>query len=82
MDSIFCLAVGISCISVTLDSQEKMPGKIDIPLKDNDEVIELDVDDLPDGAEALEILKQEQNHFIIWLRLAVSFLTSRFKRFV
>ena len=59
-----------------------MPGKIDIPLKDNDEVIELDVDDLPDGAEALEILKQEQNHFIIWLRLAVSFLTSRFKPFV
>jgi len=49
-----------------------MPGKIEIPLKDNvDEVIELDIDNLPDGAEVLEILRQEQPLLNIWISLAV-----------
>jgi len=48
-------------------------GKIEIPLStSNDEVIELDLAELPDGTEVLEILKQEKTHFNTWLSLAVS----------
>lgn len=51
-----------------------MPGKIEIPLKDSaDEVIELDLDELPDGAEVLEILKQEHAPLHVWIALAVEY---------
>lgn len=51
-----------------------MPGKIEIPLKDyNDEVIELDLDELPDGTEVLEILKQERSPLNIWITLAIEY---------
>lgn len=54
-----------------------MPGKLEIPLKDSaDEVIELDLEELPDGAEVLEILRQEQAPLSIWISLAVSDLLS------
>lgn len=47
---------------------------IEIPLKDSpDEVIELDLDDLPVGSEVLEILKQEQTHLHICLTLAIEY---------
>lgn len=52
-----------------------MPGTIEIPLKGNqDEVIELDVSQLPDGKEVLNILRQEEAPLHIWLQLAVSVL--------
>lgn len=52
-----------------------MPGMIEIPLKGSqDEVIELNIDELPDGSEVLEILKQEQAHLNLWLTLAVSII--------
>lgn len=51
-----------------------MPGKIEIPLKDSvDEVIELDLDELPDGTEVLEILKQERAPLNIWITLAIEY---------
>lgn len=51
-----------------------MLEKIEIPLKDSvDEVIELDIDNIPDGTEVLEILRQEQPLLHIWISLAVSF---------
>lgn len=54
-----------------------MSGKIEIPLKGNqDEVIELDVAELPDGKEVLEILRQEEAPLHIWLALAVRILAS------
>lgn len=52
-----------------------MSGKIEIPLKGSqDEVIELDVAELPDGKEVLEILRQEEAPLHIWLALAVRIL--------
>ena len=49
-------------------------GKIEIPLKDSaDEVIELDLDELPDGTEVLEILKQERAPLNIWISLAIEY---------
>lgn len=47
---------------------------IEIPLKDSpDEVIELDLDELPVGSEVLEILKQEQTHLHICLTLGIEY---------
>ena len=46
---------------------------IEIPLKGGqDEVIELDKDDLPDGQDVLQILRQEEPPLPIWISLAVS----------
>ena len=45
---------------------------IEIPLKDTDEVIELAIDQLPDGEEVLGILRQERSQLHIWVNLAVS----------
>lgn len=47
-----------------------MSGTIEIPLKDSDEVIELGLDQLPDGEEVLSILIQENCPLHVWLRLA------------
>jgi len=49
-----------------------MLGSIEIPLRDTDEVIELDVDSLPDASEVIGILKQEQTQLGLWVTLAVS----------
>jgi RNA polymerase-associated protein CTR9 len=43
---------------------------IEIPLRGEEEVIELDLDPLPDGAEVLSILKAERAPLNIWLTLA------------
>ena len=46
---------------------------IEIPLKDSDEVIELGLDQLPDGEEVLSILIQENCPLHVWIRLAVGY---------
>ncbi|KAH7966563.1 hypothetical protein HPB49_017742 [Dermacentor silvarum] len=50
-----------------------MPGSIEIPLRDTDEVIELDVDQLPEGEEVLGILRQEQAQLHLWVNLALEY---------
>ena len=46
---------------------------IEIPLKDSDEVIELGLDQLPDGEEVLSILKQESCPLYVWIRLSIAY---------
>jgi RNA polymerase-associated protein CTR9 len=46
---------------------------IEIPLKDSDEVIELNQDQLPDGEEVLSILKQENCPLHVWIRLSIAY---------
>ena len=46
---------------------------IEIPLKDSDEVIELGLDQLPDGEEVLSILIQESCPLHVWTRLAIGY---------
>ncbi len=46
---------------------------IEIPLKDSDEVIELGLDQLPDGEEVLSILIQENCPLHVWIRLAIGY---------
>ncbi|KAF6031543.1 CTR9 [Bugula neritina] len=48
-------------------------GTIEIPLKDTDEVIELDLEALPDGEEVLTILKQEACPLNVWVTLAIEY---------
>ncbi|KAL5007726.1 hypothetical protein ScPMuIL_016532 [Solemya velum] len=48
-------------------------GSIEIPLRDTDEVIELDLDTLPEGDEVLSILRQEQAPLHIWVTLALEY---------
>ena len=56
---------------------------IEIPLKDSDEVIELSIDQLPDGDEVLSILKQECCPLHVWNRLSLEYYKQeRFKDFV
>ncbi|XP_065646926.1 RNA polymerase-associated protein CTR9 homolog isoform X3 [Hydra vulgaris] len=43
---------------------------VEIPLRDTDEVIELDFDQLPDGDEVLSILEQENAVLHLWITLA------------
>ncbi|XP_018323793.1 RNA polymerase-associated protein CTR9 homolog [Agrilus planipennis] len=50
-----------------------MSGSIEIPLRDTDEVIELYLDQLPDGEEVLVILKQENAQLSIWVNLALEY---------
>ncbi|PIK55019.1 putative RNA polymerase-associated protein CTR9-like isoform X2 [Apostichopus japonicus] len=49
------------------------PKSIDIPLRDTDEVIELDVEQLPEGEEVLTILKQENAPLHTWLALGLEY---------
>lgn len=49
------------------------PKSIDIPLRDTDEVIELDVEHLPEGEEVLTILKQENAPLHTWLSLGLEY---------
>ncbi|KAL0276258.1 UNVERIFIED_CONTAM: hypothetical protein PYX00_003864 [Menopon gallinae] len=46
---------------------------IEIPLRDTDEVIELCLDQLPDGDEVLGILRQEHTALNIWVNLALEY---------
>ncbi|KAI8783785.1 RNA polymerase-associated protein CTR9 [Biomphalaria glabrata] len=48
-------------------------GSIEIPLRDTDEVIELDFDQLPEGEEVLSILRQEAAPLHIWVTLALEY---------
>lgn len=48
-------------------------NSIEIPLKDSDEVIELGLDQLPDGEEVLSILVQENCPLYVWIRLAIGY---------
>ncbi|XP_060694971.1 RNA polymerase-associated protein CTR9 homolog [Hemiscyllium ocellatum] len=48
-------------------------GSIEIPLRDTDEVIELDFDQLPEGDEVISILKQEHTQLHIWMALALEY---------
>ncbi|XP_044259150.1 RNA polymerase-associated protein CTR9 homolog [Tribolium madens] len=50
-----------------------MTTTIEIPLRDTDEVIELDSDQLPDGDEVLGILRQENTQLFIWVNLALEY---------
>jgi RNA polymerase-associated protein CTR9 len=50
-----------------------MTTTIEIPLRDTDEVIELDSDQLPDGDEVLGILRQENTQLSIWVNLALEY---------
>ncbi|XP_077994649.1 RNA polymerase-associated protein CTR9 homolog [Glandiceps talaboti] len=50
-----------------------MAGTVEIPLRDTDEVIELDLDQLPEGDEVLNILKQENAPLHIWITLALEY---------
>ena len=46
---------------------------IEIPLRDSDEVIELGLDQLPEGEEVLAILIQENCPLHVWIRLAIGY---------
>ncbi|XP_071957066.1 RNA polymerase-associated protein CTR9 homolog [Antedon mediterranea] len=48
-------------------------ASVEIPLKDTDEVIELDLDQLPDGEEVLGILKQENAPLQTWITLGLEY---------
>ncbi|KAE8606164.1 hypothetical protein XENTR_v10010618 [Xenopus tropicalis] len=48
-------------------------GSIEIPLRDTDEVIELDFDQLPEGDEVISILKQEHTQLHIWIALGLEY---------
>lgn len=46
---------------------------LEIPLRDTDEVIELQTDQLPPGDEVLNILKQEVAPLNVWINIAVEY---------
>ncbi|XP_028412693.1 RNA polymerase-associated protein CTR9 homolog [Dendronephthya gigantea] len=50
-----------------------MATSVEIPLRDTDEVIELQFDQLPEGEEVLSILKQENAQLKIWNVLAIQY---------
>ncbi|KYM99351.1 RNA polymerase-associated protein CTR9 like protein [Cyphomyrmex costatus] len=50
-----------------------MAGSIEIPLRYTDEVIELHLDQLPDGDEVLEVLREEHAQLNIWVNLALEY---------
>ncbi|XP_037777993.1 RNA polymerase-associated protein CTR9 homolog [Penaeus monodon] len=50
-----------------------MSGCIEIPLRDSDEVIELDLESLPEGDEVLGILTNEKVPLNYWVDLAVEY---------
>ncbi|KAG0730544.1 RNA polymerase-associated protein CTR9 [Chionoecetes opilio] len=50
-----------------------MSGCIEIPLRDSDEVIELDLAQLPEGEEVLGILTNEKVPLNYWVDLAVEY---------
>uniref|UniRef100_A0A182IN46 Tetratricopeptide repeat protein 21A/21B fourth ARM domain-containing protein n=1 Tax=Anopheles atroparvus TaxID=41427 RepID=A0A182IN46_ANOAO len=46
---------------------------IEIPLRDTDEVIELDPEQLPEGEEVLGILRQERSQLNTWVTVALAY---------
>jgi RNA polymerase-associated protein CTR9 len=46
---------------------------VEIPLRDTDEVIELDIDQLPEGDEVLSILRDERAPLHTWVTLALHY---------
>ncbi|KAF7992065.1 hypothetical protein HCN44_001390 [Aphidius gifuensis] len=50
-----------------------MAGSIEIPLRDTDEVIELYLEQLPEGDEVLSILRSEHAQLNIWVNLALEY---------
>ncbi|XP_071551015.1 RNA polymerase-associated protein CTR9 homolog [Panulirus ornatus] len=50
-----------------------MSGSIEIPLRDSDEVIELDLSQLPEGDEVLSILTNEKVPLNYWVDLAIEY---------
>ncbi|KAL5244033.1 hypothetical protein ACI65C_011443 [Semiaphis heraclei] len=50
-----------------------MVNSIEIPLKDSDEVIEIQLDKLPEYDEVLGILKSEHSNLHIWVTLALEY---------
>ncbi|VEL21038.1 unnamed protein product [Protopolystoma xenopodis] len=51
---------------------------IEIPLSGCDEVIELDVDQLPEGEEVLNILNQEKAALSVWINVALAYYKKNF----
>ncbi|XP_055546539.1 RNA polymerase-associated protein CTR9 homolog [Wyeomyia smithii] len=50
-----------------------MAAPIEIPLRDTDEVIELDPEQLPEGEEVLGILRQERSQLNTWVTVALAY---------
>ncbi|XP_063697011.1 RNA polymerase-associated protein CTR9 homolog [Culicoides brevitarsis] len=50
-----------------------MSNAIEIPLRDTDEVIELDPEQLPEGDEVLGILRQERSFLSTWVNVALAY---------
>ena len=50
-------------------------SSVEIPLRDTDEVIELDFDQLPEGEEVLSILEQENALLHLWITVGVGILS-------
>ncbi|XP_055950450.1 RNA polymerase-associated protein CTR9 homolog isoform X1 [Argiope bruennichi] len=50
-----------------------MANSIEIPLRDTEEVIDLKIDQLPEGDEVLGILRREQATLNIWVQIAVEY---------
>lgn len=46
---------------------------IEIPLRGGDEVIELDINQLPDGDEVINILTQEVAPLPVWINIALAY---------
>ncbi|CAF0835802.1 unnamed protein product [Didymodactylos carnosus] len=56
-----------------MTTSEVAQRSIEIPLHDSDEVIEVSLDQLPDGHEVLSILQQENCPLHIWVTLALEY---------
>ncbi|XP_011403140.1 PREDICTED: RNA polymerase-associated protein CTR9 homolog [Amphimedon queenslandica] len=56
-------------------STRYLPGatSVEIPLRDTDEVIELDIDQLPEGDEVITILRDERAPLHTWVTLALHY---------
>nr|XP_042900855.1 RNA polymerase-associated protein CTR9 homolog isoform X3 [Parasteatoda tepidariorum] len=50
-----------------------MSNSIEIPLRDTEEVIDLKLDQLPEGEEVLSILRQEQATLNLWNQIALEY---------
>lgn len=68
VDSSYCLA---TVHDIKLPAMSS--NCLEIPLRDTDEVIELDLEQLPDGEEVLGILRQERVTLNIWVSLALEY---------
>merc|ERR1712066_550842 len=55
--------------------QNHLTTTIEIPLKDSDQVIELDLEELPASEEVIQILKTEQATLDIWIKIAEAYYT-------